>query len=160
VSTASQKPKRHRNSCKAIIIRDGCALLVRNVDEEGNWFLLPGGGQEHGESLHEAVRRECLEEIGTDVGVGRLRFIREYIGAHHEFAEHDAYLHQVELMFECTVPDDYSPGNGHAPDPVQAGVDWVPLDQLAGVRLYPSVLRELLRDGIDAEAPVYLGDVN
>jgi len=33
-----------RNSAKAIIIRDGCLLLIRNRDEEGDWFTLPGGG--------------------------------------------------------------------------------------------------------------------
>ncbi|MBM3861911.1 MAG: NUDIX domain-containing protein, partial [Verrucomicrobia bacterium] len=67
-----------RNSAKAIIIRDGCVLLVRVNDEGGEWYVLPGGGQRHGESLHETVRRECLEEIGVEVEVGELRLVREY----------------------------------------------------------------------------------
>ena len=56
-----------RNSAKAIIIRDGCLLLVQNKDEEGDWYTLPGGGQNHGETLREALQRECQEKISVSI---------------------------------------------------------------------------------------------
>src|SRR5215216_3959860 len=58
-----------RVSVKAIVTKDGRLLVTRNRDVEGDFFLLPGGGQESGETLTEALRRECLEEVGADVDV-------------------------------------------------------------------------------------------
>nr|WP_317851925.1 NUDIX domain-containing protein [Planococcus sp. 4-30] len=53
-----------RNSAKAVILKDSKVLLTKNVDDEGFFYLFPGGGQDHGETLPETVKRECLEEIG------------------------------------------------------------------------------------------------
>src|SRR5687767_6608945 len=97
-----------RVAAKAVIIRDGKLLVTKNVDDQGEWYLLPGGGQERGEALSETVRRECREEVGADVAdvadvaVGALRFVREYIGRNHEFATQDGETHALELMFTCT----------------------------------------------------------
>jgi 8-oxo-dGTP diphosphatase len=149
-----------RNSAKAIIVRDGHLLAVRSRDDQGDWYLLPGGGQEPGEPLHDALRRECREEIGAEVRIGDLKLIREYIGRNHEFADEDSAFHQVEFMFECEVDGSYAPQDGHLPDSLQTGVDWLPLSELEHYRLYPNALRALLKEGV-ARAPLaYLGDVN
>lgn len=148
-----------RNSMKAIIIRDGKVLLQKNEDELGLFYLLPGGGMNAEETLHEALQRECKEEIGTEVSIGELRFIRDYIGSHHEFAESDSDVHQIEFMFECTLPDGYEPQFGHIPDDRQIAVEWIPLNELHTIPLYPAVLKSLLPD-IRANSQVYLGDVN
>lgn len=148
-----------RVSVKAVIIRDNRVLLVRNTDELGDWYLLPGGGQAHGETLEEALQRECHEEIGVRVVMGRLLFIRDYIAANHEFAREDAGVHQLELMFRCRLLPGMSPSCGGTPDPFQSGIDWLPLHGLEGFRLYPSPLRRLLGSPLPRGA-VYLGDVN
>lgn len=49
-----------RNSAKAVILKDSKILLTRNIDNEGVFYLFPGGGQDHGETLTEAVKRECM----------------------------------------------------------------------------------------------------
>lgn len=69
-----------RNSAKAVIIQDNKVLLTKNQDRDGYFYLFPGGGQEHGEELSEALRRECIEEIGCAVIVDHLLHVREYIG--------------------------------------------------------------------------------
>ena len=151
-----------RNSAKAVIIRDGCLLLVRNADSsgEGDWFALPGGGQNHGETLQEALQRECQEEIGVPVQVGELRLIREYIGKNHEFAQHDGQTHQVEFMFECRIASSATPITGKTPDTQQTGLAWVPVSELPHCNLFPKVLRELLKSGLAGVTTVYLGNIN
>ena len=153
-----------RNSAKAIIIQNRQLLTIRNRDPQGDFYILPGGGQEHHETLHEALHRECKEEIGVDVVIGPLQFIREYIGAHHEFAEHDSDVHQIEFMFHCDLKEGQIPANGPMLDTHQVGISWLPLAQLEQYRLYPAVLKGLLKNEvikeINASTRVYLGDVN
>jgi len=148
-----------RLSVKAIIIRDGHILTMRGHDPWGDYYLLPGGGQHHGESVHEALQRECLEEIGTGVVVHDLRLVREYIGRNHEFAAEDGHLHQVELMFVCSLPEGAEPRMGSSPDVNQTSVEWLPLERLGEYRLYPRTLRPVLAD-LQANGPLYRGDVN
>jgi 8-oxo-dGTP diphosphatase len=150
-----------RVSVKAIICEGDRILLVKNRDEQGDWYCLPGGGQRAGETLPEALQRECLEEVGLPIAVGRLRYVRDYIGANHEFAEEsDGDAHQIELMFECAVHPGDTASLGSAPDSMQIGVRWVSLDGLDQCRLYPKVLVALLKEREGPSHPVYLGDVN
>jgi 8-oxo-dGTP diphosphatase len=149
-----------RVSVKAIVLVDGRILLARHRDRHGNWYSLPGGGQEHGETLEEAVRRECLEETGFRIRLGPLLFVRDYIAAHHEFAEEDPGAHQVELMFQCQLLDEKQDPGGRVPDPMQTGVEWVEVSPLATCRLYPKAVARLLANGLPTSGPVYLGDVN
>ncbi|MBC5637270.1 NUDIX domain-containing protein [Ornithinibacillus sp. BX22] len=150
-----------RNSAKAIIMEENKLLTIKKEDKDGYYYLLPGGGQEHGETLHEAVKRECMEEVNADVDVGSLLFIREYIGKNHEHAEFDAEVHQIEYMFLCSVTGSRGLGNGIVPDEGQISVEWLPLEELMQYRLYPQTMREKLIDYTKGvEFPVYLGDIN
>lgn len=149
-----------RNSAKAIIIENGHLLANQLTDAEGEWYSLPGGGQEPGETLIQAAKRECYEELGVEIEVGPLRYIREYIGANHEFAEFDSDTHQIEYMFICHLAGDLPDGAGINPDVAQIGTAWLPLKNLFSYRLYPKYLRPLLAVAPEFSGPVYLGDVN
>lgn len=147
-----------RVSAKAIIIRKGRLLLMRARDRAGEYYLLPGGGQKNGETLHEALVRECAEETGALISPLKTRYIRDYIANNHEFAKWDRDFHQVEIMFECAFVR--AAGKPHEPDNRQTGVSWVPLARLGKIRLYPSVLKILITPGGKLRGPVYLGDIN
>ncbi|KOP65626.1 NUDIX hydrolase [Bacillus sp. FJAT-18019] len=149
-----------RNSAKAIIVRDHQVLLTKNVDHLGDFYLFPGGGQEKGETLVQAVVRECQEEIGREVEVLDLRHVREYIGANHEFAEWDSDIHQVEFYFECRLVGESDLFQGHNPDEYQVGVEWVDLSALDQIRLYPHSLAKPLMDQAVQPAVCYVGDTN
>ncbi|KOR87645.1 NUDIX domain-containing protein [Paenibacillus solani] len=149
-----------RNSAKAIIVRDHQVLLTKNVDHLGDFYLFPGGGQEKGETLVQALVRECQEEIGREVEVLDLRHVREYIGANHEFAEWDSDIHQVEFYFECRLVGESDLFQGHNPDEYQVGVEWVDLSALDQIRLYPHSLAKPLMDQAVLPAVCYVGDTN
>ncbi len=150
-----------RTSAKAILVHDGRLLVVEKRDAGGVFYTLPGGGQEPGENLHDALRRECWEEVGAKVTVGALRFVRDYISRNHEFADADPDFHQVEFLFACEAADPAGASVGAVPDDGQTGIAWLPLDQLNAFRLYPAVLKTLLASsGPQHASPVYLGDVN
>jgi 8-oxo-dGTP diphosphatase len=149
-----------RNSAKAIIIQEGRILAIKAEDEKGDWYLLPGGGQEPHESLEETLIRECIEEAGVTVEMGPLRFIREYFSANHEFAAVDGDAHQVEFMFLCTLARGQTPHVGSVPDKGQKGVEWLELSRIEEYRLYPLTMRRCFRDVGNGSFPVYMGDIN
>lgn len=145
-----------RNSAKAVIIQNERILLTKNVDENGFFYLFPGGGQEKYEELKDAVVRECIEEIGCSVEVKDILYIREYIGKNHQFAEWDADIHQVEFYFECVMENKEEIFNGHNPDETQVGVEWIELSRLHEIRVYPFDLVKPLTERIST--PRYIGD--
>lgn len=71
---------------------DNVLLLKANY---GNFdFGLPGGGLEPGETIHQALQRECLEELG--VGVNCLYLSGVYY--------HSAFDSQA-FIFRCDLAD-------------------------------------------------------
>ena len=151
-----------RNSVKAIIIKGENILLTKNQDHEGTFYLCPGGGQEHGETFHETLVRECMEEIGRKVVIGELLYIREYIGKNHEHSAFDFDVHQVEYYFECQLNEveemGFHPSN---PDQHQVGIEWVPINEILEHRIYPKNLRQYIVKRLKGgKTPIYLGDVN
>jgi len=147
-----------RYSIKGIIIQDERILVTKATDDFGDYYLLPGGGQEPGETMHEALQRECLEEIGTIVVIHDIRLVRDYIGKNHEFI-HDRRSHQVEMMFYCTLPEGAIPSMGKLPDNNQTSVEWLPLDKLSQYRLYPQTLRKVIAN-LEYNRQIYYGDIN
>lgn len=147
-----------RNSAKAVIKKNSKIALIKKYDEEGFFYIFPGGGQEKGETLKKAVIRECLEELDAAVQVHELIHIREYIGENHEFAHFDKDVHQIEFYFLCSIVRENVNGAPLQPDTDQIGVEWIPLTDLHKSRVYPIAIVEVLQRAEKTE--VYLGDVN
>ena len=149
-----------RNSIKAVIIRQGEILLTVNDDGEKILYLLPGGGQEPGETMEQALQRECLEEIGSKVEIGEMLWVREFLGSRYGWPQFHG-MHQVEFMFACTLEPDARPHVGTAGDTWQTGVEWVRLDRLDEIVFYPETLKPLLAEYAEKRqgGRVYLGDV-
>ena len=97
--------KKVRVSVKALIMEEGQVLCNKYQKNGHVYYGLPGGGQNLGEPLPIALKRECLEEISTEVEVGRLRFVRDYIAQNHEFAKGtalNAFGYQCRIHKLCT----------------------------------------------------------
>ena len=57
---------------RAIIIDFDKILLIHRIKKDHAYWVIPGGGVEVGENHQQAVKRECFEELGIQVHVGRL----------------------------------------------------------------------------------------
>ena len=155
------KRKGIRVSAKAVILRDGRLLVTVNDDRDGEFRLLPGGGQDPGESLIEALRRECREELAAEIIPGDVLFCRDYIGSRHEFAHRQSDVHQLEIMFSAELAPGETPRMTDHADAFQTGIEWCPLEELESRRFYPAALvPHLLARADGREVPNYIGAVN
>jgi 8-oxo-dGTP pyrophosphatase MutT (NUDIX family) len=53
----------YRVAARALVIQDDKVLLIKEA--EGDWWALPGGGIDHGETIETTVAREVKEELGV-----------------------------------------------------------------------------------------------
>lgn len=84
----------YRFSVHAVILnKENKVLLLKQTYTDKRWGL-PGGGVEQGETIHEAIVRECREELGLNVYVDMLT----------GFYYHRKMNSQVGI-FRCTLPD-------------------------------------------------------
>lgn len=77
----------------AIINEEGKVLQLKQTYGDKRWGL-PGGGVEPGETIHEAIRRECLEELGVDIKISA------FTGLYY----HKSFNSQVGI-FKCTLSE-------------------------------------------------------
>lgn len=61
-----------RSGVRAVIIDQGDLLVLKQVKNGETYFVFPGGGVEEGETDTQALKRECIEEIGVRIVVGKL----------------------------------------------------------------------------------------
>lgn len=145
-----------RNAVRAVITRNDAVLLQRKVDESGmERYALPGGAQEHGERLTDALQRECEEEIGAQVEVIDLLFVGDYFKVRKTTPPTTRQL--LEFLFACKVEPDYEPRNGPRPDKHQVEVLWVPIDELPLYNLVPADYAGLLLE--QGQPRVYVGQL-
>jgi 8-oxo-dGTP pyrophosphatase MutT (NUDIX family) len=149
-----------RTAARALIVKDQKLLLVKHSDHDGDWYMLPGGGQKKNDTLAQTLQRECQEETGYNVSMGPLVLVREYISNHHEFKDQKPDFHQIDLIFQCTLLND----NATTPtemDIGQTGVEWVALPKLKHIRIYPSVLKDCFDEhDLLPRENIFLGDIN
>lgn len=152
---------RIRSSVQAVVINNKKILCVKKYAYNKLMYLLPGGGQEHGETLKEAVIRECFEETGIKVEAKELLYIQEYIGKNHEHANWDNNVHVVAHLFACNIIDGISFSKGTDIDPEQIDIEWLPLEELSNYPFYPkAMIPNLIKYGVFNEKhQMYVGDM-
>jgi ADP-ribose pyrophosphatase YjhB (NUDIX family) len=129
----------------AAVILDGERVLLNRMDDY-DWWFLPGGRVEIGESAASALAREIQEELDASVEVDRLLWVAEVFftfltgRAHHElgfyFLAHLAPDSPLRGIREPFPRDD-----SH----VRLIFQWHPLAALPDLPLYPIFLRQSLR---------------
>ncbi len=118
----------------ALIIREGKILLAEHLKGGRQYWLLPGGGVEYGESVEEALQRELREEAGLEIRVMDLLWTLDSIPPDH-------HRHVLNLIFEAEA---LSGTLFPAKEEVLQGVCWVPLAEFPNLVLFPDTKKEAL----------------
>lgn len=147
-----------RNAAKALIIKDNRLLVIKN-ENNSVYYTLPGGGQNHNETLAEALERECLEEVGARVNVLETAFISEFIADNHNNKKMKGF-HQVDIFFNCQLVDGPDMTLASETDETQTGYEWIDIDQLEDATLFPMSLRsDIVRYHHKKKTKIYFGDI-
>lgn len=137
-----------RPTVRAVIRKGNLVLVqVKQAASGQRYVTLPGGRQEAGETMQQGLMRECVEEIGVAPEVGELRHVADV------FRRRPGGTRQLlEVLFDCTVPDDYVPILGARPDKRQVATMWTDpaRPEAAFLPRYDRALRR-------GDAPIYLG---
>lgn len=126
-------------------------LLVRHRKGNRQYWIIPGGRLEYGETFHECAVRELKEETGLDVEVEKFVFLSEAIAP-------DRSRHIVNIYLKAKViGGELKLGN----EPVLAGVDFIPLSELERITVFPAITKSIvdgLSQGFSGEIK-YLGNL-
>lgn len=117
----------------AVVCREDRVLLIKrgNPPRAGQWSL-PGGGQEIGETVEEAIRREVLEEAGT--ALTRVELL-DVVDAITRDEDGKIRWHYTLVDFLAEAVDDPVPGG----DAVAAA--WLSRDEIGKLGLWSETLR-------------------
>src|SRR5437868_10216651 len=127
----------------AVLLRDNKVLLqtAGNID----FWVLPGGRCELGESAQEAIVREMSEELGEKIQIERLLWVLENF-----FDYEGKSWHEISFLFLASLP----PGSpvysreeftGQEPPDTTITFRWFALDALESIKLYPLFLPTALK---------------
>lgn len=133
----------------AIVRNDsGDVLLIERTDN-GLWAA-PGGAQDLGESVIDAVRREVREETGVSVEVTGMSGI--YSDPKHVIAYDDGEVRQeFSLAFHAKPA-----GGDLRPSSESKRVQWVKVSSLPNLKMHQS-MRTRIEHAINNEAQLHLG---
>jgi ADP-ribose pyrophosphatase YjhB (NUDIX family) len=147
-----------RSTVKAILLHEGKVLLNRCRDaNNGEYYSLPGGGQEQFETMSEAIHRECLEETGYSAEPVRFVALMEEICLDPFIREnHLQYAHKMLHIFLCRLTDNERIEPTET-DESQIAIEWVRVEDVANVKLLPKQVHEAFSNLVTQETPMFLG---
>lgn len=146
-------PHKPRKSARVIIIRDGKLLVFfrkRYSKKTGEWieyYSIPGGGIDKGETAEAAAKRELMEEMGVEVSLGKL--VAHSTSRHFE---HFVFIGDIvggepRLMLDSEEAASMHDGN-------QFIVAWIDVDQLTPEKLrYYGQYCELIKQLAAGDVP-------
>lgn len=84
-----------RKSARAVLLNERGEISLQFVGKH-NFYKLPGGGVEIGESPEEALKREILEEVGCDIEIDKP------LGVTIEYRNSQNIIH-ISYCFLCKI---------------------------------------------------------
>jgi len=135
-----------RVSARGIVINNDKILL--NEFGGGEYYNIPGGGVEPGETVKQAVVREILEESGLNVTVGDFIYALEYEPNNCNFIYGETP--KIGLVFRCFLngDDTIKPPSIPDTDPdnpeISSEAKWIPISDLVNINYVPYIHDQLM----------------
>lgn len=129
-----KKEKFPRIRLAGVVVRGDKILLVKHQRNGQEYYLLPGGGLEWGETCARGLQREFEEELSLRVSVGPLLLVNESI-------EPKGRRHILNLTFIARIRGGVLKLK---PDRRLQGVCWVNCRELRKLTFYPEIKKEIL----------------
>lgn len=146
-----------RSTAKAIILNNGKILLNKCYDKNnGEYYSLPGGGQNKYETLHEAIIRECLEETGYKVKPVCFAALCEEICDNLIVRQTSQYPHKMFHIFICELCSEERTTPTEI-DKMQIDTQWLDIKDLNNIKLLPKAVGDNILKLINKECDVFLG---
>ena len=135
LTTQQQQYSMKRIEVVAAIIRRGDRIFAtqRGYGEWKDWWEFPGGKMEAGETREEALKREILEELSTEISVDRFMCTVEY-----DYPKFHLTMH----CFLCSLLTEALHLNEHE------AARWLAKDELDSVKWLPAdlgIIKDLAR---------------
>jgi 8-oxo-dGTP pyrophosphatase MutT (NUDIX family) len=138
---ASGRARRHRAA--VLIVRDGRVLLVERQRDGHQYWVLPGGGVEPGETPAQAARRELLEETSLTATSLELVATREELGRREHYFRAEGVSGEprqgAEERARTTASNSYA-------------LVWLDRPALQAADLRPAAIRPLCLSALDHAA--------
>jgi 8-oxo-dGTP pyrophosphatase MutT (NUDIX family) len=134
---------------RAAIIDQDHILLCRTTDLSTNFYFLPGGHVEHGESVEAALLRELIEETGAYAKIKRFLGCLEYSfePVHSNICHNHEYNFIFEVESENLKVD-------HVVPKLESHIDllWIPIYKLREIDFRAEPLKVLIPEWLNSSS--------
>jgi 8-oxo-dGTP diphosphatase len=126
----------------AVIIKDGLILLIHRFRDGEEFFVLPGGGVEEGESMEETTVREVKEETNLDAKIDKKMW--EY------YNDYDKRIHHFFLVTNFSGNLELGGNEAKENSTLNSFVlEWHKLKDISNLPIKPDFVKEKILENID-----------
>ena len=141
---------------RAVIIDQNHILLCKTLDLEENFYFLPGGHVEHGESAQISLLRELVEETGSSGKIKRFLGCLEYS---FELGTNSiCHNHEYNFIFEVES-DSLKIQNPIHQLEKHIELIWIPLLKITEIDFRAEPLNKLIPEWLNKPSNNYLHSV-
>jgi len=129
---------RPRIRVAGILIEDNKILLIQHHKNNKKYWLIPGGGNDWGETTKEALIREYKEETNMDIEVDEFLFFSETISP-------DKKRHVLNLFYKIHRNNKNDSIIKLGEEAVLTDLKFVTKEELKTMTIYPNIKENLLK---------------